>query len=75
MEVQDTQLGMTFHISSVKETDTYAIDVLENILSGGETSRLYKKLKLEDELVHGISVYSMALKDPGLILRDSHVEA
>ncbi|MCC6502642.1 MAG: insulinase family protein [Deltaproteobacteria bacterium] len=67
MEVQDTQLGMTFHITSVKETDTYAIDVLENILSGGETSRLYKKLKLEDELVHGISVYSMALKDPGLL--------
>ena len=66
MEVQDSQLGMTYHVPSVKEQDTYAIDVLENILSGGETSRLYKKLKIEDELVHGISVYSMSLKDPGL---------
>jgi zinc protease len=66
MQVQDAQLGMTFHVPSVKNDDTYAIDVLENILAGGETSRLYKKLKLEDELVHGISVYSMSLKNPGL---------
>jgi len=67
MEVQDTQLGMAFHIPPVKAKETYAIDVLENILSGGETSRLYKKLKLEDELVHGISAYSMSLRDPGLL--------
>ena len=66
MQVQDAQLGMTFHIPSVKNDDTYAIDVMESILSGGETSRLYKKLKLEDELVHGISAYSMSLKNPGL---------
>jgi zinc protease len=66
MQVQDAQLGMTFHIPTVKHEDTYAIDVMESILSGGETSRLYKKLKLEDELVHGISAYSMSLKNPGL---------
>jgi zinc protease len=66
MQVQDAQLGMTFHIPTVKDEDTYAIDVMESILSGGETSRLYKKLKLEDELVHGISAYSMSLKNPGL---------
>ena len=67
MQVQDAQLGMAFHIPSVKDEDTYAIDVMESILSGGETSRLYKKLKLEDELVHGISAYSMSLKNPGLL--------
>lgn len=66
MQVQDSQFGMAFHIPSVKNDDTYAIDVMESILSGGETSRLYKKLKLEAELVHGISAYSMSLKNPGL---------
>ena len=51
MTVQDAQLGMAFHIPSVKNEDTYAIDVLQMVLSGGETSRLYKRLKIEDELV------------------------
>lgn len=67
MQVQDAQLGMAWHIPSVRDEDKYAIDVMESVLSGGETSRLYKKLKLEDELVHGISAYAMSLKDPGLL--------
>jgi len=66
MTVQDAQLGMAFHIPSVKNEDTYAIDVLQMVLSGGETSRLYKRLKIEDELVHGISGYAMSLRNPGL---------
>lgn len=66
MQVKDAQFGMGFHIPDVKDTDTYAIDVLQIILGGGETSRLYKKLKLEDELVHGVSAYPMSLKNPGL---------
>ncbi|HEY4706538.1 MAG TPA: pitrilysin family protein [Thermodesulfobacteriota bacterium] len=66
MTVQDAQLGMAFHIPAVKDEDTFAIDVLQMVLSGGETSRLYKKLKIEDELVHGISGYAMSLRNPGL---------
>jgi len=66
MQVQDAQLGMGFHIPSARDEDTYAIDVLQMILSGGETSRLYKKLKLEDELVDSISGYAMSLKNPGI---------
>lgn len=64
--IKDAHLGLAFHIPSLKDPDVYALDVAEVILGGGETSRLYKKLKLEKSLVHGISSYGMSLKDPGL---------
>ncbi|MBI4949538.1 MAG: insulinase family protein [Deltaproteobacteria bacterium] len=64
--IKDGHLGLAFHIPSLKDPDIYALDVAEVILGGGETSRLYKKLKLEKSLVHGISSYGMSLKDPGL---------
>lgn len=74
MQVQDARLGMAFHIPPVKDEDTYAIDVFQMVLSGGETSRLYRKLKIEDELVHSVSGYAMSLKDPGIFFITSVLE-
>lgn len=74
MQVQDARLGMSFHIPPVKDEDTYAIDVLQMVLSGGETSRLYRKLKIEDELVHSVSGYPMSLRDPGIFFITSVLE-
>ncbi|MFQ5480340.1 MAG: M16 family metallopeptidase [Thermodesulfobacteriota bacterium] len=65
-DINETYLGMAFHIPEMKNKDTYAIDVASNILSGGVSSRLYKALKIKTHLVHSISAYSMSLKDPGL---------
>lgn len=75
MDIADTHFGMAFHIPELKDSDTYAIDVLEGVLGGGPLSRLYKKLKIEDELVHGISAYAMTLKDPGLFFITGTLEA
>ncbi len=74
MQVQDARLGMAFHIPAVNDEDTYAMDVIQMVLSGGETSRLYKKLKIEDELVHSVSGYAMSLKDPGIFFITSVLE-
>jgi len=65
-DINETYLGMAFHIPGLKNEDTYAIDVFSNILAAGVSSRLYRALKIDTHLVHSISAYSMSLKDPGL---------
>jgi zinc protease len=66
MDVAEAHFGLAFHIPELKDPDTYAIDVLDGLLGGGASSRLYKKLKIEDATVYSISAYAMTLKDPGL---------
>jgi len=65
---KETYLQMAVPISSVIDEDTPALDVLEQILGGGETSRLVQKVKLEKGLVHSISASSYTPKDPGLFI-------
>lgn len=74
-EVQAGRFGMAFHIPNIQHPDTYALDVLANILSAGQTSRLKKKLKLEENLVHGISTYPMSLKNPGIFFITSTLDS
>lgn len=75
MEIKDARLGMAFHIPSMKDEDTFALDVLQIILSGGETSRLVKRIKVDDQLVYGISAYPMSLKNPGLFFVTAVLDA
>jgi len=65
-DINETYLGMAFHIPGLRSDDTYAVDLLSNILASGVSSRLYRALKIDTHLVHSISAYSMSLKDPGL---------
>lgn len=73
--IKQPQLGLAFHIPSLKSPDTYAIDVSAAILGGGESSRLFRKLKMEDSIVYGISAYAMSIKDPGLFFITSMLDA
>lgn len=75
MPVKESHLGMAFHIPDLKHNDTFAIDVMSIILGGGESSRLYKKLKIDDSLVYDISAYDMSLKDPGVFFITATLEA
>ena len=45
-----------YHIPDVKSNDIYALDILQYVLSEGESSRLYKKLVRD----LGIAVYASA---------------
>ncbi|MDP2689836.1 MAG: pitrilysin family protein, partial [Deltaproteobacteria bacterium] len=75
MDVKEAHLGMAFHIPSIKDEDNFALDVLQIVLSGGQTSRLVKRIKIDDQLVHSISAYPMSLKDPGLFFITAALEA
>jgi zinc protease len=65
-DIQETLLDVAYHVPGVLHKDSYAIDLLSFIIGGGESSRLYQKVKAEQELVHSIYTYPFLPKDPGL---------
>jgi len=74
-EIKEVHMGMAFHIPGLSHPDTYAIDVLANIIGQGESSRLYQRLKQNEQIVHSISAYAMTPKEPGVFLFTSTLEA
>jgi len=65
---KETYLQIAIPIPSARHEDTASIDVLSQILGGGEPSRLVQKVKLEKGLVHSIYASSYTPKDPGLFI-------
>jgi len=65
---KETYLQIALPISSARDEDTPALDVLSHLLGGGEPSRLVQKIKLEKGLVHSIYASSYTPKDPGLFI-------
>lgn len=56
-----------YHTPSIPHKDSYALDVLSTILSGGKSSRLYKSLIYEKKIaLNAGSEYSGMYKDPFL---------
>jgi zinc protease len=74
-QVTETHLSLALHIPELKHEDTYALDVLAIVLGQGAGSRLYKKIKIENELVHSISASAMTPKEPGIFFIDATLEA
>ncbi|MBM4276407.1 MAG: insulinase family protein [Deltaproteobacteria bacterium] len=72
---KETYLQMAVPITSVTHEDTPGLDVIEQILGGGETSRLAQKVKLEKGLVHSISASAYTPKDPGLFIIGATLQA
>jgi zinc protease len=65
-EINESQLNMCFPIPGFNDPDSVALDVLASILGEGESSRLYRKLRDEASLVHGVSAYAFTPLGPGL---------
>jgi zinc protease len=62
---KETYLQIGLPIPAARDEDTPALDVLSQILGGGEASRLVQKVKLEKGLVYSISASTYTPKDPG----------
>ncbi len=61
-----------YHTPSFPHPDSYALEVLGMILSGGKSSRLYRSIVYEKKLAIGASAdYSGLHKDPHLFLFDA----
>jgi zinc protease len=76
IEVRDTILGndqlplvvQAYSIQAQGEPDFYAVDMLNQLLSGGESSRLNKSVVDEKQLALFCGAFSFPLEDPGVTL-------
>ncbi|WP_020675783.1 M16 family metallopeptidase [Geopsychrobacter electrodiphilus] len=50
-------LLIAFHKPAMPHMDDYCADVLTDILAGGSTSRLYKRLVIEEQLASNVQIY------------------
>jgi zinc protease len=57
-----------WHMPGRFHRDYYAVDLLSDILSRGQSSRLYQKLVKEKEVFTSISSFVMGTIDPGLLV-------
>jgi zinc protease len=59
----------SFHVPNYKNPDAYALEIASEILSDGQSSRLYKKLVIEKQMVVDVGAgYDMTSFDPGLFV-------
>jgi zinc protease len=63
---QTPLLHIAFHAGSATDPDTLPMSLLLNILSGGESSRLHRRLVEDEGLVISVGAYQDEGFDPGL---------
>lgn len=65
---KESYVELGYHIPSITDSDTFAIDVLSTILGNGDSSRLYQGVREKRGLVYSIQSYAMTIKDAGMFL-------
>ncbi|MFN4132554.1 MAG: M16 family metallopeptidase, partial [Caldimicrobium sp.] len=64
--VKEGYFALSFPAPSIKEEEAPLMDLLAEVLGGGEASRLYMKLKREKDLVKSVSASAYTPSGPGL---------
>jgi zinc protease len=67
-DVPSTALYKVWHIGPRKSMDYFTLDLITDLLAGGESGRLYTKLVREKKLFSEINAYITSDIDPGLII-------
>ena len=66
-EAQLPFLVMGYHVPNLREQDSYVLEVIATLLSGGKSSRLYQSLVREKRLVLSAEAdHSLVYRDPSL---------
>ena len=66
-EAQLPSLVMGYHVPNLRDPDSYVLEVIATILSGGKSSRLHQSLVREKRLVlRADADHSLLSRDPGL---------
>jgi zinc protease len=66
-DVPSSALYKVWHIGARNSSDFYTLDLITDLLAGGESGRLHTKLVRERKLFSEINAYITADIDPGLI--------
>jgi zinc protease len=59
---------VAYHVPESKHADEWALDLMETILTRGQSSRLYNRLVDKDQLVLNVNVGRSTTLDPGLMI-------
>ncbi len=73
-KVPANALYKTWHMAGRFDIDYYASDFLSDILSRGQSSRLYQALVKEKEIFTSLSSFVMGTVDPGLMVVNGRVK-
>lgn len=65
-DIEQLRMAVCFPIPGFSHPDTPALDVLACIMGGGESSRLYQKMRAEKTLAHDISASAFTPRGSGL---------
>ncbi len=65
-DIMQPQMAIAIPISKFANPDSPVLDVLSQIAGHGETSRLYRSLRDEKQLVYGINATAFTPTDPGM---------
>jgi zinc protease len=74
-QVKEAKMYVGFPVPGMKEPDSTTLDVVSDIIGRGQTSRLYRELKVRRGLVREIGTYNMGMKDPGAFTVEASLEA
>ena len=75
VEYTDTQSGymmIGFRGADINSSETFALDVLSQILGGGKSSRLYRDIKEQKGLAYSISASNGSYRDDGIFYIQSN---
>ncbi len=64
--LQEGYFSLAYHVPNAKHEDTPVMDVLSNILGGGDSSRLFQNIKEQKALVNSIYSYAFTPKYEGI---------
>ena len=65
---QTEVVAMAYKIPNFAHEDQVELSIISELLSGGKSSRLHKRLVDETNLANQVYAYNMELKDPGIFL-------
>ena len=74
MPMQISQIDLAWHVPAVTDPDVYPLDVLAIVLGQGDSSRLYRELRQQRGLVHGIEAGSYTPGYPGIFVIHASVD-
>ena len=67
-KVPNDSIMIAFHMEGRKDKDYYTSDLISDILSQGQSSRLYRRLLKDQELFSEVNAYITGSIDPGLFV-------
>lgn len=73
-DVPASALYKAYHMPGRFDKDYFAVDLMGDVLTRGQSSRMYQKLVKEKEIFTSISSFTMGTLDPGLVVVNGRVK-